>query len=88
MTVAEAARQKRVSRSAIYKAIEQKRLKSQWVLGRMALSHEEITLWQPHTKPGWPKGKPVSEETKARISESQKRRWKHHKRQGQQAKAK
>jgi excisionase family DNA binding protein len=75
ITVAEAAKQKGVSRSAIYKAIEQGRLKSQKILGRLALDKAEVARWQPHVDAGWPKGKRVSDEAKAKISQSQKRRW-------------
>lgn len=75
ITVAEAAEQKQVSRSAIYKAIEQGRLHAQWVFGRVVLSRIEVMRWHPHTSAGWPKGKKMSDEAKAKISESQKRRW-------------
>jgi len=74
ITVAEAAQQKGVSRSAIYKAIKQGRLNAQQVLGKTALSHEEVARWQAGST-GWPKGRNVSVEAKAKISESQKRRW-------------
>jgi len=75
LTVAEAAKHKGVSRSAIYKAIEQGRLPSQRVLGRLALREDEVERWQPHVVTGWPKGRRVSDEAKAKISVSQKRRW-------------
>ncbi len=75
ITVAEAAKQKQVSRSAIYKAIEQGRLQAQWIFGRMVLPRADVTRWQPHTRAGWPKGRKMSGEAKAKISESQKERW-------------
>lgn len=75
ITVAEAAQLKSVSRSTIYNAIKDGRLKSQRVLGHVALSRREVERWQPSATTGWPKGKRVSEEAKAKISESQKRRW-------------
>ena len=70
---------KGLSRSAIYKAIEDGRLKSRRVLGHVALSRTEVLKWQPSPTTGWPKGKSVSEEAKAKISESQKQRWKQRK---------
>jgi excisionase family DNA binding protein len=75
LTVAEAAKKKGVSRSAIYKAIDQGRIKAQITLGRLALSEDDVRQWQPHIVAGWPKGKKVSAETKAKISASQKCRW-------------
>lgn len=75
LTVTEVAELKGVSRSAIYKAIEQGRLKSQRTLGRVTLSSDEVARWQPSSSTGWPKGRRVSEDAKAKISESQKRRW-------------
>ena len=79
ITVAEAAQLKGVSRTTIYNAINDGRLKSQRVLVHVALSHSEVERWQPSATTGWPKGKRVSEEAKAKISESQKQRWKRRK---------
>lgn len=75
ITAAEAATLKGVSRTAIYKAIQQGRLNSLRLLGRIALSRDEVVRWQPSSNLGWPKGRPVSEEVKAKISQSQKQRW-------------
>lgn len=81
ITAAEAAQIKNVSRSAIYKAISQGRLNARHVLGRMALNRNEIVAWIPLESKGRRKGTPMSEETKKRISESQKQRWAQQKRE-------
>ena len=75
ITVAEAALQKGVSASAIYKAIEQQRIGSQRILGRVALERSEVLAWQPKQRVGRREGTAMSEEGKARISAGQKRRW-------------
>ena len=75
ITVAEAAQLKGVSRSAIYKAIEQGRLNSQRVLGRVALSRHDVMEWPASPTAGRPKGQRVSDAVKDKISKSQKRRW-------------
>ena len=75
ITVAEAAQLKGISHSAVSKAISQGRLNTRRVLGRMALDRNEIMAWLPLESKGRRKGTPMTEETKARISESQKRRW-------------
>ena len=75
ITVAEAAQLKGVSRATIYNAIADGRLKSQNVLGHIALSPRDVERWHPQTKKGWPAGKRVSEEAKKKISDSQKKRW-------------
>ena len=80
ITVAEAAQLKGVSRSAIYKAISQGRLNARRVLGKIALDKNEVVAWIPLEFKGRNKGTPMSEETKRRISESQKRRWAQNKR--------
>ena len=82
ITPAEAARLKDVSRAAIYLAIKEGRLNAEKVLGRVALKKAEVQAWTPMRyagRPGVtarrPKGIPMSEETRARISASQKARW-------------
>lgn len=75
ISVTEAAKQKKVSRSAIYKAIEAGRLSSQRVLGLVALEQSEVTDWQPQGRVGRRKGTAMSAEAKQKISDGQKRRW-------------
>jgi excisionase family DNA binding protein len=75
ITVAEAAQLKGVSRTTIYNAIKDGRLKSQKILGHVALVRSEVERWQPSPQTGWPKGKRVSEEAKSKISQTQKQRW-------------
>ena len=60
--------------TTIYNAIKDGRLKSQRVLGHVALLRREVERWQPSATTGWPNGKRVSEEAKAQISASQKQR--------------
>jgi excisionase family DNA binding protein len=75
LTVAQAAAQKGVSRSAVYKAIGQGRLASQIVLGKIAISQTDVAQWDANSRFGPLKGQRMSEEAKAKISEGQKRRW-------------
>jgi len=76
LSVSQAAKFKGVSRAAIYGAIARGRLPHQRVLGHLALREADIRDWTPlGFKTGRPKGTPMSDEAKARLSESQKRRW-------------
>jgi excisionase family DNA binding protein len=82
LTPLEAAILKGVSRAAIYTAIKEGRLPHTRILGRIALKKSDVAAWTPMSykgRPGVnarrPKGLAMSEEAKARISESQKRRW-------------
>lgn len=75
ISVTEAAACKGVSRSAVYKAIADGRLKSQRVLGRLALRESDVEKWRPAPSPGRRSGSKLSEETKARIAEAQRQRW-------------
>lgn len=79
LTVAEAARQKGVSRTTIYKAIAEKKLPTIILLGRTALKSRDVTRWQP-SKQGRRKGTPMSDAAKVRISRGQKQRWAQRKR--------
>lgn len=75
LTPAEAARLKGVSRTAIYTAIAEGRLKHSRVLGRLAIERAHLLAWTPMRYAGRPKGIPMTDEAKALLSESQKRRW-------------
>ncbi len=74
LTPAEAAKFKGVSKTAIYSAIAEGRLKHIRVLGRLAVKKEHLLAWTPVRYAGRPKGRPMTDEGKARLSESQKRR--------------
>ena len=76
LSVSQAATLKGVTRSAVYAAISRGDLDSQRVLGHVAVTEADVNAWQPigHKK-GRPKGTPMTEEVKSRISLSQKRRW-------------
>jgi excisionase family DNA binding protein len=75
LTVAEAAQLKQVPRATIYSAIAHKRLAHQRVLGKLALREADVLAWTPRPHAGRGKGNAMSEEAKARISASQKKRW-------------
>ncbi len=75
LTVMEAAQLKGVKRATIYSAITQGRLAHRRVLGKLALRESDVLAWTPRPHAGRGKGKPMSEEAKARISASQKKRW-------------
>ena len=73
LTVTQAAKLKGVSRTAIYTAIAQKRLRHTYSLERLVVREADILAWD--AKRGRPVGKPMNEEHKARISVAQKQRW-------------
>lgn len=82
LTPAQAAQLKGVSRAAVYAAIADGRLPHIIELGRLGVREADVKRWAPReyagrpgVKGGRPKGIPVNEETKARISASQKKRW-------------
>lgn len=82
LTVAEAAKLKGVSRSAIYNAITDGRLPHVRVLGHLGVKELDVRVWEPvkyagrpGKKGGRPKGIPVSAETKEQISQSLKSGW-------------
>ncbi len=81
ITPREAATLKGVTRGAIYAAIAEGRLPHTRVLGHLALRKADVLAWIPIRyagRPGRPSGRapgtPLSEETKARMSEAHKRR--------------
>ena len=76
LSVSQAAELKGVSRAAIYSAIARGRLPHQRVLGHIGVRRADVLTWIPvGYKGGRPKGTPMSDGAKARLSESQKRRW-------------
>lgn len=75
LTVAEVARLKGVTRSAVYAAITQGRLPYRRVLGRLGIRAGTTRAWQPVRWPGRPPGIPMGTDARRRISQSQKRRW-------------
>ena len=75
LTVPEAATLKGVTPAAIYTAIAEGRLPHQRVLGRLAVSKADILKWTPVYHAGRRKGTPMTAETKARLSEKQKKHW-------------
>jgi len=82
LTVSQAAKLKGVSRTAVYAAIERGRLPHRRILGHVGLREADVLAWEPlGVKTGRPKGIPMSEAAKVRLSESQKRRWQQRKQQ-------
>jgi excisionase family DNA binding protein len=84
LSATQAANLKGVSRAAIYRAIGRGALPAVEVIGHVGLREADVLAWQPVAYKGRPgakgrggrrKGKPLSAEEKARISEGQKRRW-------------
>ena len=81
LTAVEAAQLKGVTRSAIYAAIREGRLPHQIVLGRMGVTEDDVLAWTPTPSTGRREGTRLSEETRAKIAASQKRRWEQRKTQ-------
>lgn len=75
LTPDEAAKLKGVSRTTIYSAMAQGRLKHTRILGRLAIEKSDLLMWIPIPYSGRRKGTPMSEAAKARLSVSQKRQW-------------
>jgi excisionase family DNA binding protein len=72
LTLSEAAKQKKVSRQAVYDAIKSGRLTCLRVLGRPVVRQADLKSWQII---GRRQSSPLSAEHKARISRALKRRW-------------
>ena len=82
LTVSQAAKLKGLSRGAIYAAISRKSLPARLVLGHLAVREADLLAWDASkSKGGRPQGKLMSAEAKAKLSESQKRRWAQRKQQ-------
>lgn len=82
ITPDEAAQIKGVTVAAIYAAVKENRLPHTRVLRRIGLREADVLQWTPRSYAGRPgaksgrrQGTALSEETRARIAESQKRRW-------------
>ena len=76
LTVTQAAKRKGVSRPTIYKAIADRRLPAQQVLGRTAVKEADLMATDlGQAKRGRPAGQTMSAKHKAAIAKSQKRRW-------------
>lgn len=81
LTPDKAAKLKGVSRTAIYSAIAEGRLKHIRMLGRLAIRKADLISWTPARYAGRPKGIPMTAEAKVRLSASQKQRWARHKKE-------
>lgn len=75
LTPAQAAKLKKVSRTAIYNALADGRLRGVRVLGRIGIARHVLKEWQPQARVGRPPGKPMGAESKRQLSQTQKRRW-------------
>lgn len=75
LTSAQAAKLKKVSRTAIYNALSDGRLQGVRVLGHIGIARDVLKAWQPHSRVGRPAGKPMSQDAKQKMAEAQKRRW-------------
>jgi excisionase family DNA binding protein len=76
LTPRQAAELKGVTRSAIYKAVAEGRLRHHMRLDRIALLAVDVEAWEPSPHIGRPPGIAMSESARANISVGQKRRWK------------
>jgi len=88
ITVSEAAKLKGVAPRTIYGAIWAGRLPHKRVLNRVALREEDVLRYEPTRygkragakgRGGRPKGTPMSQEAKLKISNTQKHRWQNRK---------
>lgn len=75
LTVREAAVMKGVSREAVYAAVRDGRLPSRIELEKIALLEEDVAAWVPFSQAGPRKSSPMADEVKAKIAESQRKRW-------------
>jgi excisionase family DNA binding protein len=81
LSVSQAAQIKKVSRNAIYKAVNEGRLASMLIVGRLVLRKTDVEAWTPRARTGRRKGTATSEVAKAKISQSQRLRWQKRKEQ-------
>ena len=75
LSVNQVAQLKGVSRNAVYKAVQQKRLASIRVMGIIAVRTQDAEAWIPKSRTGQRKGVRPTEETKKKMSEAHKKRW-------------
>ena len=73
LTPVEVAAMKGLSRTVVYRAMNSGKLPYIEILGRRAIKESEAKKWKPPGRiTGRPKGIPVTDETKAKISAAQK----------------
>ena len=75
LSASQVAKLKNVSRNAVYKAISEGRLLATQIVGVVAIKKTDAQAWEPKAAQGRRKGTRLSEEAKAKISESQRKRW-------------
>ena len=75
LSVTQVAKQKQISRNAVYKAIREGRLPSTQIAGLVVVKTKDAEVWMPKARTGRHSGSKSSEETKAKIAESQRLRW-------------
>jgi hypothetical protein len=89
LTAADVARMKGVSRTLVYNAMNKGKLAYIEILGRRAIKESDARKWKPPGRiTGRPKGIPMSEEAKARISEGLRKRWQLRQKAGKAAQTK
>lgn len=81
LSVTQVANQKQISRNAVYKAIQDGRLPSTQIAGLVVIRFKDAEAWQPKARTGRRSGSKSSDETKAKIAESQRIRWQKRKEQ-------
>ena len=86
LSVPEVAKLKGVSPSGVYLAVQEGRLPSCRVLGKIGIRRADAEAWTPISYRGRPgangrrkPGIPMSEEAKRKLSDSQKERWRQRK---------
>ncbi len=75
LSVTQVAKQKQISRNAVYKAIRDGRLPSVQIAGLVVVKVKDTEAWMPKTRTGRLGGSKSSDETKAKIAETQRLRW-------------
>ncbi|BCM94111.1 hypothetical protein IAD21_06014 [Abditibacteriota bacterium] len=66
---------KGVSRNAVYKAIQEGRLAAILIADHVAIPREAALAWTPKARTGRRQGIQATEETKAKMATSQRKRW-------------
>ena len=75
LSITQVANQKQISRNAVYKAIREGRLPSTQIAGLVVVKAKDAEAWMPKARTGRQGGSKSSDETKAKIAESQRLRW-------------
>lgn len=81
LSVTQVADLKQVSRNAVYKAVSQGRLPATKIGGFVVIRTLDARNWTPKIRTGRRRGVKVSDETKAKIAQAQRLRWKKRKEQ-------